>query len=62
MIVSTLYEYSVVNDDNYTYIASFEWDYHPNVCIKQSKEWMRTKFVKELLKQGIIVDKIKELC
>ena len=62
MITKFLYEYSVVGDDKYSYVVAFEQDYHPKVSMQWAKKWMRSKLVKELLKQGIIVDKIEELC
>lgn len=62
MITKLLYEYSVVGDDEYSYVVAFEQDYHPRVSIKEVKRLMRVKLVKELLKQGIVVDKIEELC
>lgn len=62
MTTKLLYEYSVVGDDKYSYVVAFEQDYHPRVRIKEVKRLMRVKLVKELLKQGIVVDKIEELC
>ena len=62
MITKLLYEYSVVGDDEYSYVVAFEQDYHPKVSMNWVKKWMRTKLIKELLKQGIVVDKIEELC
>lgn len=62
MITKVLYEFSVLEDNDYDYIASFETDYSPSIGAEWVRKWMRSKFVKELLKQGIIVDKIKELC
>lgn len=62
MITKVLYEFSILEDNDYDYITSFEADYSPSVGADWVRKWMRSKFVKELLKQGIIVDKIKELC
>ena len=62
MITKVLYEFSVLEDNDYDYIASFEADYSPSIGSNWVRKWMRSKFVKELLNQGIIVDKIEELC
>lgn len=62
MITKVLYEFSILEDDEYNYITSFEVDYSPSISANCVRKYMRSKFVKELLKQGIIVDKIKELC
>lgn len=62
MTTKLLYEYSIVGDDEYSYVVAFEQDYHPKVSLKWAKMWMGAKVVKELLKQGIVVDKIEELC
>ena len=62
MTIKVLYEYSVLGDDRYDYIESFEHDYHPSVSVNAAQKWMRPKFIDKLLKRGIIVDKIKELC
>lgn len=62
MITKVLYEFSILEDNDYDYIASFEADYSPSKSTIWVKTLMRSRFVKELLKQGIIVDKIKELC
>ena len=62
MTIKVLYEYSVLGDEKYDYIESFEHDYHPSVSVNMARKWMKSKFVDKLLKRGIIIDKIKELC
>lgn len=62
MITKLLYKYSVVGDDEYSYVVAFEHNYHPKVNPKKIKKYMRVKFVSELLKQGIVVNRIEELC
>lgn len=62
MLTKVLYEFSVLEDNDYDYITSFEADYSPSIDAEWVRRWMRSKFVKELLNQGIVADKIEELC
>lgn len=63
MIVKIWFEYDVVGDDKYTYIESFETSFYDNNILECGViRAYRTRLIKSLLKRGIIIQNIKELC
>lgn len=61
MIVRILVEYERVGDDEYVYVEWFERILSNKCDVIEAKDYTRHKVVRDLIKRGIVIKKIKEL-
>lgn len=57
-----LVEYEVLGDEIYSYIETFEYDWHEKLSGKLATSYTKKRVSNELLQRGVLCNKIEVLC